>query len=134
MSKKLYWGLGVLIILLIGVLIGAGGVLLLWDTDTDPAEKILKPPPQGETFATGHWDGDKWNRTVPKEPETITYKGETLTLDELFSASFNKSWEEKVVVLKRIIAEAPYSIYAFEARLHLTTHDENGKEIGSCKK
>ena len=79
MSKKLYWGLGVLMILIIGVLIGAGGVLLLRDTDTEPAEEIaLKPPPPGETFATGHWDGDKWHRTVPKEPETITYEGEAL--------------------------------------------------------
>ena len=99
-------------------------------TDTAPAEKIaLKPPPPGETFATGHWDGEKWHRTVPKEPETITYEGEALTKDELFSVSFGKSWEEKVAILKRIIAEAPYSKDAFEARLHLATHDENGKRI-----
>ena len=99
-------------------------------TDTDPIEQIaLKPPPPGETFATGHWDGDKWHRTVPPEPKTITYEGEALTKDELFSVSFGKSWEEKVAILKRIIAEAPYSKDAFEARLHLATHDENGKDI-----
>ena len=99
-------------------------------TDTAPAEKIaLKPPPPGETFATGHWDGDKWHRTVPKEPETITYEGETLTLDELYSVSFGKSWEEKVAILNRIIAEAPYSKDAYYARKHLATHDENGERI-----
>ena len=125
MSKKLYLGLVALIILL-----GVSAVLLLRDTDTEPAEQIaLKPPPQGETFATGHWDGDKWHRTVPKEPETITYKGETLTLDELYSASFNKSWEERVVVLKRVIAEAPYSEYAYYARTHLAMRDEDGERI-----
>ena len=99
-------------------------------TDTDPIEQIaLKPPPPGKTFATGHWDGDKWHRTVPPEPKTITYEGEALTKDELFSVSFGKSWEERVAILKRIIAEAPYSKDTFEARLHLATHDENGKDI-----
>lgn len=128
MSKKLYWGLGVLLILIIG----AGGVLLLWDTDTEPAEKIaLKPPPEGETFATGHWRGDKWHRTVPKDPETITYNGETLTLYGLYRASYDKSWEERVAIRKRIIAEAPYSRTAYYAREDLATHDENGKSISN---
>ena len=92
---------------------------------------VLKPPPPGETFATGHWDRDKWHRTVPKEPETITFEGEALPLYKLYNASFHfeKSWEERVAILRRIIAEAPYSGIAFEARIYLTTHDENGKSI-----
>ena len=101
-------------------------------TDTDPIEQIaLKPPPPGETFATGHWDGDKWHRTVPKEPETITFEGEALPLYKLYNASFHfeKSWEERVAILRRIIAEAPYSKDAYYARKHLANHDENGKSI-----
>lgn len=124
MNRRLYLGLGILILL-----IGVGCVLVM--QQTAPTEQILKPPPQGETFATGHWDGDKWHRAVPKNPETITYKGETLTLDELYSAAFafEKSWKETVTILNRIIAEAPYSGIAFKVRLYLAEHDENGKSI-----
>ena len=95
------------------------------------AKEILKLPPPGETFATGHWDGDKWHRTVPPDPETIMYAGEALPLRKLYQAAFyfEKSWEEKVVVLNLIIAEAPYSNEAFEARYVLATHDENGERI-----
>lgn len=64
MRNKVYWGIATLIILLVGV----SAFLLLRDTDTnqEPAEEIVpKPPPPGETFETGHWDGGKWHRTGP---------------------------------------------------------------------
>lgn len=95
------------------------------------AKEILKLPPPGETFATGHWDGDKWHRTVPPDPETIMYAGEALLLRKLYQAAFyfEKSWEEKVVILNLITAEVPYSNEAFEARYVLATHDENGERI-----
>ena len=92
-------------------------------------QPIVLKPPSGETFATGHWDGDKWHRTVPPEPETLTFEGEALTLYNLFMVAGGKKWEESVPILKRIIAEAPYSETAYYARLHLATHDENGKRI-----
>lgn len=118
-------------VLIIGMIICACGILLVQRTDTEPTEQILKPPPEGETFATGHWEGDKWHRTVPKNPETITYKGEKLTLDEIYNAAFQyeKIWEEKVAMLNLLIAEAPYSIEAYFAGKHLAKHDENGKKI-----
>ena len=127
MTRRAYWGLVILIIGLISV----GCVLFIQRTDTKPTEQILKPPPEGETFATGHWDGDTWHRTVPKNPETITYKGAKLTLSELYSAAFHheNSWEERVEMLNLLIAEAPYSNDAFYARRHLAKRDENGKDI-----
>ena len=96
------------------------------------AEKMArKLPPPGETFATGYWDGNKWHRTVPPGPETITYAGKALPLRKLYQAAFyfEKSWEKKVVILNLIIAEAPYSNEAFEARYYLATRDENGERI-----
>ena len=129
MTRRAYWGLVILIIGLISV----GCALFIQRTDTNqhPAEQILKAPPEGETFATGHWDGDTWHRTVLKNPETITYKGAKLTLSELYSAAFHhkNSWEERVEMLNLLIAEAPYSINAYYARRHLARHDENGKYI-----
>ena len=74
------------------------------------AEKMArKLPPPGETSITGYWDGDTWHRTVPKDPETITYEGKALPLRKLYRTTFyfKKSWEEKVVILNLIIAEAP---------------------------
>ena len=96
------------------------------------AEKMArKLPPPGETSITGYWDGDTWHRTVPKDPETITFEGKALPLRKLYRTTFyfEKSWEEKVVILNLIIAEAPYSQEALEARYYLARRDENGEVI-----
>lgn len=43
MSKKLYLGLGMLVILLIGMIIGAGDILLARHIDTAPTEAMTRP-------------------------------------------------------------------------------------------
>ena len=90
MNRKMVRGIIVLIVLL-----GIVCVFLLigQNTDTEPkkvynepsdeviqkvgddlaaqkAQNAVKPPPAGETFETGHWDGERWHRTVltPTEP------------------------------------------------------------------
>ena len=69
--------------------------------------------------------------TKPSVPETITYKGETFTLQEFYTSAFdyNKDWEERLPRVRHLIAEAPNSINAYYARYSLATHDENGKSI-----
>ena len=89
----------------------------------------LKAPPLGENFATGHWEGDTWRRTVPPAPETVMHEGEAMTIAELYSAAYggesnhDVSWAEKVAIFNRIIAEAPYSEEAYWARLTLANAD-----------
>lgn len=58
MTRRVYWGLGVLAILIIGV----SAVLLLWDIEP----KLLKKPPPGETYTTGHVDGEELNNKLIK--------------------------------------------------------------------
>ncbi len=91
MRHKMYWGLGALIILIIGT----AGVLFmrhnraemarfekaladadnrLQESDSSPQQPAqrgvgsptYKPPPLGETEDTGHWDGNVWHQTTPK--------------------------------------------------------------------
>ncbi len=73
------------------------------------------------------------NDTVSSLPvrtsEPITYEGETLPLHELFGIAYEKSWEERVPILKHIIAEAPRSEYAYYAGHDLAIYGENGKYI-----
>ena len=90
MTRRVYWGLGVLILLII---IGACYI-------------ITKPSVQ--------------------EPETITYKGETFTLQEFYWNACSKSWGEKVPMLRHIIAAFPYSEESYFARRDFARHvDEN---------
>lgn len=93
MKKRMFWGLGVLVLL-----IGIVGVFVLIQQDTDTnsdivlgeaTKKLLKdrkkqttvkpevldanrPPPLGETHETGHWDGDIWHRTAMPETSVNT--------------------------------------------------------------
>ena len=91
MRKQTYWGLGVLVLLII---IGACYMM------------ITKPSVQ--------------------EPENITYKGETFPIQEFYNSTSKKIWEEKVPMLRHIIAEAPNSEIAYYARRDIVTHvDEN---------
>ena len=143
MKNRTYWALSVLVgLIIIGVcyMIGKPSsehvetaespVALEPLPEQSTAVVRLKPPPSGETFATGHWAGDTWQRTVPPAPETVMHEGKAMTLDELSRAARGAdTWEEQVVILNRIIAEAPYSILAFYARESLATNDENGETI-----
>lgn len=104
------------------------------DTPSETEQLAVKPrvkmPPPGESSATGHWEGDVWKRTVPPDPETLTHEGKTMTLWDLLMTAYQStdSWEERVAILNRIIAEAPYSEEAYLARDHLAKY-ENGERI-----
>lgn len=93
MRKQTYWGLGLLILLII----------------INVSCMIAKPPVK-----------------TPSEPETITYEGETLSLRKLLGDAYDMNWEERVPILKHIIAEVPDSKYAYYARHHLAICTENG--------
>ena len=123
MTRRAYLGLGVLVLLIIVVSV----YYLVGNLSVEHVDTRL--PPLGENFATGHWNGDKWHRTVPPDPATLMHEGKAMTLRELLSAAYGKSWDEKVAILNRIIAEAPYSQSACYARYTLVTHDENGERI-----
>ncbi len=140
MKNRTYWALGVLVLLIIIVgvcyLIGKPSVETAdtVDTPSEPehlaVQARVKMPPQGESIATGHWEGDVWKRTVPPDPETVTHEGKTMTLWDLLRVAHGStdSWEERVAILNRIIAEAPYSDEAYLARDHLAKY-ENGERI-----
>lgn len=65
------------------------------------------------------------NRSV-QEPDTITYNGETFPIQEFYNRSAAESWEEKVPMLRHIIAEDPSSEIAYFARRDTATRvDEN---------
>ena len=130
MTRRVYWGLGVLVILIIG----AGCVLLLWDT----GPKLLKKPPPGETYATGHYEGNKWRRRVPPDPETIFIdskelvygvQGGDFTYEELEEKYKFGDSKNRRVFGKYIIEKYPYSGLALTERLQLAENDENSKEF-----
>ncbi len=100
------------------------------------APPILKAPPQGETFATGHWEGDEWRRTAPEAPTTVMRQGKEMTLDAFYSYAYSnlptgerRPWAERVALLKRAIAADPYSQRAYSARELLASKDDNGESI-----
>lgn len=125
MTRRMYWGLAILMILFVGVT----AVLRLRDVDTEPItiykvppdeqvkSVVLKKPPSGENFMTGHWQGDVWHRTAPPAPETVTVDEEILSYEELLQ----KVWGPMKNHQRRtIIAEYPYSEAALQARYYLT--------------
>ena len=149
MRGRIYWGFLILI-----VLIGVGGVLFIrhnlsqisqYEQNAADADKQIqvvgKTPvrvsnttatyqPPGESIATGHWEGDVWKRTVPPEPETVMHEGKTMTLYEFLMTAFHgNSWEERVAIFNRVIAEAPYSDEAYTAREILARSYDNGDSI-----
>ena len=140
MKNRTYWALGalVLLIIIVGVCYRGGKPSVetadTVDTPSEPehlaVQTRVKMPPQGESIATGHWEGDVWKRTVPPDAETLMHEGKTMTLWELLRAAHGStdSWEEKVAILTRVIAEAPYSEEAYLARTHLAKY-ENGERI-----
>ena len=115
--QKFYWALGVLVMLfMVWFFYNVGPPL---DTEQPPgslpkpeqvaAPPILKAPPQGETFATGHWEGDQWQRTVPEAPATVMHDGKAMTLDELYKSAhqWSTGWAERVAILNRVIGKPP---------------------------
>ncbi len=139
MSKKMIWGFCSLIIGLIGVI----AVLLIRDRDTEPIKiykvpdiatqdvkkVVLKPPPDGETYATGHWHGDEWHRTVPPEPEAVSVDGEMWTYADLERKIMHGPPEDRRKANLRLIEAYPYSELALEARYDFTKYDKNNKRI-----
>lgn len=104
MRNKLYWGLGILIVLLIGVsvpvIVKEYAKIQQLETDLKEARELAesinhsksenRPPPPGKSFeGGGHWHGDEWH-DAPHEPteeiaqpvvKTIKYD-KPLTYDE----------------------------------------------------
>ena len=136
MKPKTYWALGVLGVAMI---IGAG--VFLFEKYIDPAPELLRKPPPGETYTTGHWDGDEWHRTVPPDPETIYIDGKKegldygekgggyLTYAELEEKADTRSMPDLRVYGKYAIEHYPYSELAFKERRLRAKRDENGKRI-----
>ncbi len=138
--QKFYWALGVLVMLfMVWFFYNVGPPL---DTEQPPgslpkpeqvaAPPILKAPPQGETFATGHWEGDQWQRTVPEAPATVMHDGKAMPLDKFYSYAYrvrSKNWAEGVALLNRAIAADPYSKSAYYTRRGIAMRDENGEWI-----
>ena len=140
MKTRTYWALGVLvlIIIVVGVCYWGGKPSVetadTVDTPSKPEQVAVqaseKMPPLGESYATGHWEGDVWKRTVPPEPETLMHEGKPMTLYEFLMTAFHgNSWEERVAILNRVIAEAPYSDEAYTAREFLARSYDNGDSI-----
>ena len=124
MRKRMYWGLGVLVILLIC------GCVFLFEKYTDPERVLLKKPPLGETYTTGHWDGDKWIRTVPPDPETIYVDGIKYTYEELERANDESGWVVKQRIYgKHAVEKYPYSEVALQERYRRAEKDENNEYI-----
>ena len=82
MSNKLYWGLGILIVLLIGafvfVIVNEYAENDQIEAESKEAENLAdninrrkaenRPPPPGKSFeGGGHWHGDEWH-DAPHEP------------------------------------------------------------------
>lgn len=135
MRNKLYWGLGVLIVLLICVSV------FLFEKYMDPEPELLRRPPPGETYTTGHYDGDKWHRTVPPDPETIYIDGEAeglyegaegggeLTYAELKEKDGGGLMSDRRVYGKYAVEHYPYSELALNERYRRAEKDEKGKRI-----
>ena len=137
MSKKLIWGLG----FLVGLIIGVSAAMLMRQTDTEPkviykvpsAEVIqqarkanaVKRPPPGETYGTGHWDGEEWHRTVPPEPEAVPVDGEMLTYADL-RMKLSRGPDERRKAYQLLIEAYPYSELALQGRYYFTKYDKNG--------
>ena len=128
MTRRTYWGIGVLIVLLICVSV------FLFEKYIDPEPKLLRKPPPGETYATGHWEGNKWCRRVPPDPETIFIDSKELDYYGIEGGEF--SYEEMdqmnrsiTIFGKHIIENYPYSRLALSVRYHRATRDENGERI-----
>ena len=141
MKSRMYWGVAILIILLIGVSV----FMLMRNRDTEPkviykvpsaevmqqvrkANAVKKPPP-GETYGTGYWDGDEWHRTAPPEPESVSVDGEMWTYADLEMKIRQGSSEVRQKAYRLAIAAYPYSELALGARYSLMRYDENGKHV-----
>lgn len=136
MRKKIFWALGALVLLIIvsvscmtvkhyvGVKQSEEGTTAE-AAHTQPERALmpqatLRSPPKGETYTTGHYNGDQWHRTVPPEPETITYNGETLTYDQLLKKAIfgNGNSDDQPEFEKRLLEAFPYSQGALRVRYH----------------
>ncbi len=84
---------------------------------SEPPKLVLRAPPLGETYGTGHWDGDQWHRTVPAVPEKISVDGEMLSYEELKK----KMWRGTYPYVQRVIEEYPYSEAALMARYRIAS-------------
>ena len=154
MRNKLYWGIAILIILLIGT----AGVLFIqhnraelaqFEREIHEANELLqksdnarqqtpkqaslsgaisKPaPPIGETEDTGHWDGNTWHQTKPPKPKKSWWSEDTNKL-RLKLVHGEIPGGEYDAFARRVIAEHPYSEAALEARLHFDSGTVEGIE------
>ena len=125
MKPKTYWALGVLVVLLICACV------YLFKTYINSAPALLRRPPLGETYTTGHWEGDVWRRTVPPDPEKILISGVWMTYEDIKRAYDHNQYNpsQRDVYRKHAIEKYPYSEEAFTERLYRAEHDENSKEL-----
>ncbi len=132
MKRKMYWGVAILILLLICV---TGVFLHLNRTPTEPEvfyevpsaevmqqvrkSNAVKRPPSGETYGTGHWEGEEWHRTAPPEPDEISVDGEMLTYADLRMKLKVSYGEDRRKVYQHLIEAYPYSELALQGRWSL---------------
>ena len=123
MNKKLYWGLGVLFILIIG-----GFVFLLVQQKAElaklkedfalPTEKVAENENNQKTPQNGHWHGDEWH----DEPHTpiVDVADETSQQSEVARSNFSVPGEVEFSQLPKLPADIdPDDIPPF----HITEHD-----------
>ena len=91
MNKKLYWGLGVLFILIIGgfvfLLVQQKAELAKYEADYAlPTEKVAENENNKKTPQNGHWHGDEWH-DEPHEP-IVDVADETSQQSEVVRPNF----------------------------------------------
>ena len=155
MRNKLIWGLGVLVILLVGATVfvyfknraeiarseqsarDAEALLAAPDKqkprEIDVAPDDYKPPPLGETDDTGYWEGNTWHvKPAPKPKKRGFWSEDPDKLADriIYSGPDGIRGPERFLLAQRIIREYPYSEAALKMRYLLKRYDGNGNRRG----
>lgn len=146
MRNKTIWGLGVLVILLVGATVFvsvrnraeiqereaalkaaqeelASNDIQQWSS---PQQSSVadKPPPPGETPDTGYWEGNTWHvNPAPKPKKRGFWSADPDKLAHRMTFGRDIEYLERFQLAQRIIREYPYSEAAIEARYKLMDHN-----------
>ncbi len=156
MKRKLYWGLGVLVLLLCTAFVfmtvrnraemrqlekGAAEAEKLQQESDSPRQRKStqqgdafssndRPPPLGEIEGTGHWEGNVWHKTGPPKPEWKAGSDADLYSKALRDGVYLEYWELKEAL--RYHPESPLLLSMFAYLESLS--DEPAVVIAYAKK